>query len=65
MNEDKKNYETQNKKGLIFIPFFRIRKTKDNKNLLIFFTEKLCISVNIKYLEKVISNTQQLNEEAS
>ena len=51
--------ETQNEKsmgrGLAFIPFHKVRKAKNN-SLLIFITDKVCVSVNIKYLLKVLEN---------
>jgi hypothetical protein len=51
--------ETQNEKtmnrGLAFIPFVKVRKAKNN-SLLIFITDKVCVSVNIKYLLKVLEN---------
>lgn len=51
--------ETQNEKsmgrGLAFIPFVKVRKAKNN-SLLIFITEKVCVSVNIKYLLKVLES---------
>lgn len=41
-----------NKKGLKFLEFHKIRKTKDNKNILIFINDNVCFSVSVKYLEK-------------
>jgi hypothetical protein len=61
--------ENSNKqqKGLVFMEFFKIRKTKNQKNILVFINEKTCISVSIKYLEKVLSEVQeqQSQEKAS
>ena len=55
--------ENQNnhKKGLQFLEFHKIRKTKDNKNILIFINDNVCFSVSVKYLEKVIA-TQKSDE---
>lgn len=54
-------------KSLVFMEFFKIRKTKNQKNILIFINDKTCISVSVKYLEKVLadSQVQSTNEEAS
>lgn len=55
MATNKKNESLQNEKnkGLAFIPFHKVRKAKNN-SVLIFITDKICVSVNIKYLMKVI-----------
>ena len=45
-----------NKKGLQFLDFHKIRKTKDNKKILIFINDQVCFSIPVKYLEKVIAD---------
>ncbi len=45
-----------NKKGLQFLDFHKIRKTKDNKKILIFINDQVCFSISVKYLEKVIAD---------
>jgi hypothetical protein len=48
----------KHQKSLVFMEFFKIRKTKNQKNILIFINEKTCISVSVKYIEKVLANSQ-------
>lgn len=52
-NNNNKNQEA--KRGLAFIKFHKIRKTRDSKNILVFINNGACISVSIKYLEKVLA----------
>lgn len=60
-NKDQK----QQSKGLVFMEFFKIRKTKNQKNILVFINEKTCISVSVKYLEKVLSEAQNSQDQES
>lgn len=53
-----------NKKGLHFLDFHKIRKTKDNKKILVFINDHVCFSISIKYLGKVISD-QKTEQQAS
>ena len=46
-------------KSFVFMEFFKIRKTKNQKSILIFINEKTCISVSVKYLEKVLADSKQ------
>lgn len=55
-NENDKNQES--KRGLAFIKFHKVRKTRDSKNILVFINEGACVSVSIKYLEKVLGDTK-------
>lgn len=59
--------ENKNQKGLVFMEFFKIRNTRDKKNVLVFLNNKTCISISRKYLEKVLSenSNQDQKEEAS
>lgn len=53
-------------KSLVFMEFFKIRKTKNQKNILIFINDKTAISVSVKYLEKVLaSQVEPSTEKAS
>lgn len=54
-----------NKKGLQFLEFHKIRKTKDNKNILIFINDSVCFSVSVKYLEKVMATQKTDDSKAS
>lgn len=54
-----------NKKGLQFLEFHKIRKTKDNKNILIFINDNVCLSVSVKYLEKVMVTQKTDDSKAS
>jgi hypothetical protein len=51
--------KAQQQKGLVFMEFFKIRKTKNSQNILVFINEKTCISISRKYLEKVLSTAQE------
>lgn len=53
------------KKGLQFLEFHKIRKTKDNKNILIFINDNVCFSVSVKYLEKVMATQKTDDSKAS
>ncbi len=51
--------DTQNKqlnRGLAFVPFHKVRKTKNGTNILIYLNQGSAISVSIKYLLKVLEN---------
>jgi len=54
-NQKTESQQNEKNKGLAFIPFHKVRKAKNN-SVLIFITDKVCVSVNIKYLMKVIEN---------
>lgn len=44
----------QGKKGLAFVPFHKVRKTKNGSSILIYLNAGSCIGINIKYLLKVL-----------
>lgn len=46
----------QFKRGLAFVPFHKVRKTKNGASLLIYINSGSAISVSIKYLLKVLEN---------
>ena len=51
--------ETQTEKiirGLAFVPFHKVRKTKNGTNVLIYLNSGSAISISIKYLLKVLEN---------
>ena len=51
--------ETQSGKmnrGLAFVPFHKVRRTKNGTNILIYLNQGSAISVSIKYLLKVLEN---------
>lgn len=43
-------------RGLAFVPFHKVRKTKNGTNILIYLNAGSAISVSIKYLLKVLEN---------
>lgn len=43
-------------RGLAFVPFHKVRKTKNGTNVLIYLNSGSAISVSIKYLLKVLEN---------
>ncbi len=43
-------------RGLAFVPFHKVRKTKNGTNILIYLNQGSAISVSIKYLLKVLEN---------
>lgn len=43
-------------RGLAFVPFHKVRKTKNGTNILIYLNSGSAISVSIKYLLKVLEN---------
>ena len=43
-------------RGLAFVPFNKVRKTKNGTNILIYLNQGSAISVSIKYLLKVLEN---------
>lgn len=53
--EDKKQNEQINR-GLAFVPFHKVRKTKNGNSILIYINDGAAISVSIKYLLKVLEN---------
>lgn len=53
--EDKKQNEQTNR-GLAFVPFHKVRKTKNGNSILIYINDGAAISVSIKYLLKVLEN---------
>lgn len=55
-NENNKNQEA--KRGLAFLKFHKIRKTRDSKNILVFINDEACISISVKYLEKVLADNK-------
>jgi len=57
--------QNNNKKGLQFLEFHKIRKTKDNRNVLIFINDNVCFSVSVKYLEKVLATQKTDASKAS
>jgi hypothetical protein len=59
------NQNNNHKKGLQFLEFHKIRKTKDGKNVLIFINDNVCFSVSVKYLEKVIATQKSEEPRAS
>lgn len=52
VKQEKQN--EQIKKGLAFVPFYKIRKTKNGSSLLVYINAGSCIGINIKYLLKVL-----------
>ena len=54
VKEEKQN-EKMNR-GLAFVPFHKVRKTKNGTNILIYLNSGSAISVSIKYLLKVLEN---------
>ncbi len=56
MKNENKSQET--KRGLAFLKFHKVRKTRDSKNILVFITDEACISVSVKYLEKVLADNK-------
>jgi len=46
----------QFKRGLAFVPFHKVRKTKNGSQILIYLNAGSAISVSIKYLLKVLEN---------
>ena len=44
----------QIKRSLAFVPFYKVRKTKNGSSLLIYINAGSCIGINIKYLLKVL-----------
>lgn len=55
-NENNKNQET--KRGLAFLKFHKVRKTRDSKSILVFINDDACISISVKYLEKVLADNK-------
>lgn len=55
--------KNENKKSLVFMEFHKIRKTKNQKNVLIFVNEKTAISIAVKYLKKVLAEAEQSTEQ--
>ena len=55
-NDNNKNQEA--KRGLAFIKFHKIRKTRDLKKVLVFINDSACVSVSVKYLEKVLADNK-------
>lgn len=45
-------------RGLAFVPFHKVRKTKNGTNVLIYLNSGSAISVSIKYLLKVLENSE-------
>lgn len=54
VKEEKQN-EKMNR-GLAFVPFHKVRKTKNGTNVLIYLNSGSAISISIKYLLKVLEN---------
>lgn len=54
MKNENKPQET--KRGLAFLKFHKVRKTRDSKNILVFINDDACISISVKYLEKVLAD---------
>lgn len=48
--------QTLMSRGLAFVPFHKVRKTKNGTNVLIYLNSGSAISVSIKYLLKVLEN---------
>lgn len=46
----------QMNRGLAFVPFHKVRKTKNSKNLLVYLNSGSAISISINYLLKVLEN---------
>mgnify|MGYP000953493413 CR=1 FL=1 len=54
MAKVKEQKQTEIKKGLAFVPFYKVRKTKNGSSLLVYLNAGSCIGINIKYLLKVL-----------
>jgi hypothetical protein len=55
----KQKQQTQSEKmnrGLAFVPFHKVRKTKNGTNILVYLNSGSAISISIKYLLKVLEN---------
>ena len=55
----KQKQQPQNEKmnrGLAFVPFHKVRKTKNGTNILVYLNSGSAISISIKYLLKVLEN---------
>jgi len=46
----------QMNRGLAFVRFHKLRKTKNSKNLLVYLNQSAAISISINYLLKVLEN---------
>jgi hypothetical protein len=46
----------QIKRGLAFVPFYRLKKTKNGSQILVYLNAGSAISISIKYLLKVLEN---------
>lgn len=51
--EDRKQSEQSNR-GLAFVPFHKVRKTKNGNSILIYINDGAAISVSINYLLKIL-----------
>lgn len=55
-NKEKK--EEQNKRGLVFLPFHKVRKTKNGNNILIYLNSGSAISISKNYILKVLEDNK-------
>ncbi len=55
-NKKVQNQEQDMRRGLAFVPFHKVRKTKNGTNILVYLNSGSAISVSIKYLLKVLEN---------
>ena len=54
--EKEQKQNEQMNRGLAFVPFHKVRKTKNGTSILIYLNQGSAISVSIKYLLKVLEN---------
>ena len=54
-NKEVKNQENEQRRGLAFVPFHKIRMTRTG-NVLVYLNQGSAISININYLKKVMEN---------
>lgn len=54
MKEEKQSGKIN--RGLAFVPFHKVRKTKNGTRVLIYLNSGSAISISIKYLLKVLEN---------